>query len=190
MFGVKNSDFIDCIEKDELFEISTAYKDKTEVVCRTNLECVAKIICQLFDVNYSRLDNDLDDLSQFIFRYVIKLMTYKEIKGIYLEFPLLAQYQGTDLVCEHTIIDTRNAGVNNKYFLILTNIIYSSLINATVKYAGSQSEDENMKQVFDQLLPDHKGMIAALNDFYDGYINENDLTEIIKNIRGEQQTQA
>lgn len=190
MFGVKNSDFIDCVEKDDLFEISTTYKDRTEVVCRTNLECVAKIICQLFDVNYSRLNDDLNDLSRFIFSYVIKLMTYKEVKGIYMEFPYLAQYQGTALVCEHTIIDTRNNGINNKYFLILVNIIFDSLIKATVKYAGSQTEDENMKLVFEQLLPDNKGMLVALNDFYDGYINEADLTEIIKSIRGGQQAQA
>lgn len=190
MFSVKNSDFIDCVEKDDLFEISTTYEGKTEVVCRTNLECVAKIICQLFDVNYSRLNDDLDQLSQFIFRYVIKVMTYKEVKGIYLEFPLLAQYQGTALVAEHTIIDTRNAGVNNKYFLILVNVIYGSIINATVKFAGNQKEDENMKLVFEQLLPENKGMLVALNDFYDGYINESDLTEIIKSIRGGQQAQA
>ncbi len=190
MFGVKNTNFIDCKEKDEIFEISTTYENNTEVVCRTNLECVAKIICQLYDVNYSRINDDLDNLSQFIFRYVIKLMTYKEVKGIYMEFPLLAQYQGAALVAEHTIIDTRNNGMNNKYFLILVNIVYASLINATVKYAGSDVEDENMNQVFDQLLPDNKGMLAALNDFYDGYINEADLTEIIKNIRGEQPTKA
>lgn len=192
MFNIKNTEFIQCVEKEDIYEISTMFEDKSNVVCKTNVECVAKIICQLFDVNYKKIvdGEDLDNLSQFIFRYVIKLMTFKEVKGIYMEFPLLAQYHGTALVSDHTIIDTRNEGNNNKYFLILVSIVYNSLIQATVKYTGTDVEDENMEKVFAQLLPENKGMLAALNDFYDGYINEQDLTDIIQSIRQTQPTKA
>ena len=183
MFGVKNENFVKCEIIEDIYEISTTYEDKTELVCKTNLECVAKIICQLFDVNYKRLNGNLDDLCQFIFSYVIRVMTYREVKGIYIEFPHLAQYNGTALIAPSTVIDTRNEGKNNPYFLILINIIYDSLIHTTVKPAGSNKEAAVMKETFDRLLPENKGLLDTLNDYYDGYINENDLGEIVKNIR-------
>ncbi len=37
-----------------------------------------------------------------------------------------------------------------------------------------------MKEVFETVLPDDKGLIETLNDFYDGAINEADLTDIIR----------
>ena len=40
------------------------------------------------------------------------------------------------------------------------------------------------------VLPDDKGLIETLNDFYDGAINEADLTDIIKNIQNENTTKA
>ena len=40
------------------------------------------------------------------------------------------------------------------------------------------------------VLPDNKGLIETLNDFYDGAINEADLTDIIKNIQSDNTTKA
>ena len=64
------------------------------------------------------------------------------------------------------------------------------MIHATVKYAGSSQEAAHMKEVFETVLPDEKGLIETLNDFYDGAINEADLTDIIKNIQNENTTKA
>ena len=73
---------------------------------------------------------------------------------------------------------------------MLVNVIYTSLIHATVKYAGSSMEAEHMKDVFETVLPDNKGLIETLNDFYDGAINEANLTDIIKNIQSDNTTKA
>ena len=43
---------------------------------------------------------------------------------------------------------------------------------------------------FETVLPDNKGLIETLNDFYDGAINEADLTDIIKNIQSDNTTKA
>lgn len=196
MFSLKNQDNIFYDREGDLFTITTDLDGRQEIVCKTNLECISDIIAKLIDINFKKVmdaDNHLKtlgDLEQFACVYALKLMTYKTVRGLYLEFPTLAQYQGTALIEEHTVIDNRNNGFNNKYQLMLVNVIYTSLIHATVKYAGSSNEDEHMKAVFGTVLPDDKGLIETLNDFYDGLINETDLTEIIKNIKNHNEIKA
>ena len=196
MFSLKNQENIFYDREGDLFTITTDLDGRQEIVCKTNLECISDIIAKLIDINFKKVmdaDNHLKtlgDLEQFACVYALKLMTYKTVRGLYLEFPTLAQYQGTALIEEHTVIDNRNNGFNNKYQLMLVNVIYTSLIHATVKYAGSSNEDEHMKAVFGTVLPDDKGLIETLNDFYDGLINETDLTEIIKNIKNHNEIKA
>lgn len=196
MFSLKNQDTIFYDREGDLFTITTDLEGRQEIVCKTNLECISDVIAKLIDINFKKVmdaDNhlkSLGDLEQFACVYALKLMTYKTVRGLYLEFPTLAQYRGTALIEEHTVIDNRNSGFNNKYQLMLVNVIYTSLIHATVKYAGSSNEDEHMKMVFDTVLPDDKGLIETLNDFYDGLINESDLTEIIKNIKNNNEVKA
>ena len=186
MVNLRHSDNIFYDREGDLFVITTDLDGRQEVVCKTNLECVSDVIARLLE---NRL-NMLGDLEQFACVYALKLMTYKIVKGLYLEFPTLAKYQGTALISPHTVIDNRNDGYNNKYHLMLVNVIYTSLIHATVKYAGSSMEAEHMKDVFETVLPDNKGLIETLNDFYDGAINEADLTDIIKNIQSDNTTKA
>ena len=189
MVNLRHSDNIFYDREGDLFVITTDLDGRQEVVCKTNLECVSDVIARLLDINFKKVCdsenrlNMLGDLEQFACVYALKLMTYKTIKGLYLEFPTLAKYQGT-------VIDNRNDGYNNKYHLMLVNVIYTSLIHATVKYAGSSMETEHMKDVFETVLPDNKGLIETLNDFYDGAINEADLTDIIKNIQSDNTTKA
>ena len=196
MVNLRHPDNIFYDREGDLFVITTDLEGRQEVVCKSNLECVSDVLARLLDINFKKvLDSDdhlrmLGDLEQFACIYALKLMTYKTIKGLYLEFPTLAQYQGTALINTHTVIDNRNEGYNNKYHLMLVNVIYTSMIHATVKYAGSNQEAAHMKEVFETVLPDDKGLIETLNDFYDGAINEADLTDIIKNIQNENTTKA
>ena len=196
MVNLRHSDNIFYDREGDLFIITTDLDGRQEVVCKTNLECVSDVIARLLDINFKKVCdsenrlNMLGDLEQFACVYALKLMTYKTVKGLYLEFPTLAKYQGTALISPHTVIDNRNDGYNNKYHLMLVNVIYTSLIHATVKYAGSSMEAEHMKDVFETVLPDNKGLIETLNDFYDGAINEADLTDIIKNIQSDNTTKA
>ncbi|WP_303232836.1 hypothetical protein [Holdemanella biformis] len=196
MVNLRHSDNIFYDREGDLFVITTDLDGRQEVVCKTNLECVSDVIARLLDINFKKVCdsenrlNMLGDLEQFACVYALKLMTYKTVKGLYLEFPTLAKYQGTALISPHTVIDNRNDGYNNKYHLMLVNVIYTSLIHATVKYAGSSMEAEHMKDVFETVLSDNKGLIETLNDFYDGAINEADLTDIIKNIQSDNTTKA
>lgn len=196
MFNLKNQDAIFYEQEGENYVVTTDLEGRQEIVCKTNLECVSDVIARLLDINFKKvLDSDqplklLGDLEQFVCVYAYKIMTYKNVRGLYLEFPNLAMYQGTALIEEHTIVDTRNDGMNNKYHLMLLNVIYTSMIHATVKFAGAKNEDEHMQSVFDTVLPEDKGLIETLNDFYDGSINEADLTEIIKNIKQDGNMQA
>ena len=196
MVNLRHPDNIFYDREGDLFVITTDLDGRQEVVCKTNLECVSDVISRLLDINFKKVcDSEnrlhmLGDLEQFACVYALKLMTYKMVRGLYLEFPTLAQYQGTALIDEHTEIDNRNEGYNNKYHLMLVNVIYTSLIHATVRFAGSDQEAQHMKEVFETVLPDDKGLIETLNDFYDGAINEADLTEVIKNIQMDNSTQA
>ena len=153
MVNLRHSDNIFYDREGDLFVITTDLDGRQEVVCKTNLECVSDVIARLLDINFKKVCdsenrlNMLGDLEQFACVYALKLMTYKTVKGLYLEFP-------------------------------------------TVKYAGSSMEAEHMKDVFETVLPDNKGLIETLNDFYDGAINEADLTDIIKNIQSDNTTKA
>ena len=165
MVNLRHPDNIFYDREGDLFVITTDLDGRQEVVCKTNLECISDVLARLLDINFKKvLDSDnrlymLGDLEQFACVYALKLMTYKTVKGLYLEFPTLAQYQGTALISANTVIDNRNEGYNNKYHLMLVNVIYTSLIHATVKYAGSSMEAEHMKDVFETVLPDDKGSI-------------------------------
>ena len=167
MVNLRHSDNIFYDREGDLFVITTDLDGRQEVVCKTNLECVSDVIARLLDINFKKVCdsenrlNMLGDLEQFACVYALKLMTYKTVKGLYLEFPTLAKYQGTALISPHTVIDNRNDGYNNKYHLMLVNVIYTSLIHATVKYAGSSMEAEHMKDVFETVLPDNKGLIET-----------------------------
>lgn len=196
MVDLKHADNIFYDQEKEIFVITTDLQGRQEIVCKTNLECVSDVIARLLDINFKKvLDSEnplktLGDLEQFACVYAYKLMSYREVRGLYLEFPTLAMYQGTALIHDHTIIDNRNDGMNNKYHLMLLNVIYTSLIHATVKFAGSAQEQEHMDTIFKTVLPEEKGLLETLNDFYDGLINETDLTKIIKDIKENHATQA
>ena len=104
----------------DLFIITSDFEGRQEVVCKTNLECVSDVLARLLDINFKKVCDSEDrlrmlgDLEQFACVYALKLMTYKTVKGLYLEFPTLAKYQGTALISPHTVIDNRNDGNNNK----------------------------------------------------------------------------
>ena len=136
MVNLRHSDNIFYDREGDLFVITTDLDGRQEGV--------SDVISRLLDINFKKVCdsenrlNMLGDLEQFACVYALKLMTYKTVKGLYLEFPTLAKYQGTALISPHTVIDNRNDGYNNKYHLMLVNVIYTSLIHATVKYAGSR----------------------------------------------------
>ena len=152
MVNLRHPDNIFYDREGDLFIITTDLDGRQEVVCKTNLECVSDVLARLLDINFKKvLDSDdhlrmFGDLEQFACVYALKLMTYKTVKGLYLEFPTLAKYQGAALISANTIIDNRNDGYNNKYHLMLVNVIYTSMIHATVKYAGS-SQDRQLHRI-------------------------------------------